>query len=147
MVHNSLHLITICRESPVSAIGSIIVFSSKLRLLLVFFFIIALDVKCIAPSFPETRADRNAIVSIAQRERESTEICRYTHPKSEFKVEHIPKNIFWYELNMEVYMPDNEIFRWRPGLSSFHTFTVAGSSLSLDEAAFVLVGDVLLSRV
>lgn len=48
---------------------------------------------------------------------------------------------------MHFYMPDSDRCRWRPGLNSFHTFTVAGSSLSVDEAVIVPVGDGLLSRV
>lgn len=44
-------------------------------------------------------------------------------------------------------MPDSDKCRWRPGLSSFHTFPVADSSLSLDEADLVPVEEVLLSCV
>lgn len=63
IVLNVLHLTTFCRESSISATGSIIVFSSKLRFLLVLFFIRALEGNCIVPSFPDTPVDRNKIVS------------------------------------------------------------------------------------
>lgn len=46
-----------------------------------------------------------------------------------------------------MHVPDSDKCRWRPGLSSFHTFTVAGSSLSLDEADLVPVEDVVLCCV
>lgn len=58
MARHFLHLITLCSVSSVSATGSIIVFSSKLRLVLVLFFISALEDNCIVPPFPDTPVDR-----------------------------------------------------------------------------------------
>lgn len=55
------------------------------------------------------------------------------------------KYCHWYDFY--VHVPDSDKCRWRPGLSSFHTFTAAGSSLSLDEAVMVPVEDIVLSCV
>lgn len=63
MVRDSLPLITVFTESSVST-GSIIVFFSKLRLLLALFFIIDLEAICIVPSFPDTPVNRNKLSAL-----------------------------------------------------------------------------------
>lgn len=159
MARDILHLITLCRESSVSATCSIIVFSSKLRLVLVLFFIRALEANCIVPPFPDTPVDRYKVSALHKINFYWNVECVEAVPKSENLKQLIlllkeKVNCYIYKTHLTkkyktvigrivyvyLYMPDSDRCRWRPGRSSFHTFTVAGSSLSLEEA-------VLLSRV